>query len=85
MGFFSQCCKKTIGEIILGFGVHEIEIDVPGSPCKVSFEIDDSADGCCVCHGGANKIGITIGNNGFIINADIQTNSCLVKWRCEYQ
>jgi hypothetical protein len=85
MGFFSNCCKKTTGGIILGFGVHEVEIDVLGEPCKVSFEIDDPADGCCVCHGGVNKIGITIGNNGFIINADIQTNSCLIKWRCEYK
>src|SRR5262249_44279013 len=78
------CCKKKIdGEIVLGFGVHEIKIDIPGVPCKVCFDIED--DGCPVCHGDVNKIGIKIGSHGFVIHADIKTNTCLIKWHCEYK
>lgn len=85
--FMSFCCckKKLSGEIVLGFGAHQIEIDIPGTPCRVYFDIEDPVDGCCVCHGQANKIGITMSGNGFVILADINTNSCLIGWRCEYR
>ena len=89
MGLFGcnhHCCKKHLeGEIALGFGAHEIEIEAPGSPCRVCFDIEDPVDGCCVCHGCQNKIGITMGCHGFVIHADINTNTCLIRWRCEYK
>lgn len=86
MGLTGCCCtKSTCGEISLGYGVHEIEIDVDGTPCRVYFSVRDPAEGCCVCHGDVNKIGITIGANGFIIYADIKTNTCSVEWKCEYK
>jgi len=78
-----QCCKKISGEIIMGFGCHEIEIKIPGKPCKVCFDIED--DGTCVCQGSVNKIGIVVGHCGFVIHTDIKTNTCSVKWTCEYQ
>lgn len=79
-----HCCKKSLsGEIIVGFGCHEVEIKVPGTPCKVCFDIED--DGCCVCHGSINKISITVGKCGFVIHADINTNTCTIKWHCEYK
>jgi hypothetical protein len=79
------CCnsKTTTGEVLLGYGVHEIDINTDGEPCRVYFSIKDPSDGCCVCHGDVNKIGITIGASGFILYADIKTNCCLVDWRCE--
>jgi hypothetical protein len=83
-GCCRPCCKKHVsGEIILGFGTHEIEINIPGKPCKVCFDIED--DGVCVCHGSVNKIGITVGRHGFVIHAEINTNTSLVSWNCEYQ
>ena len=83
-GCHHGCCKRTLsGEIVLGFGIHEIEIKVPGKPCRVSFDIED--DGCCVCYGAVNKIGITVCKHGFVIHADINTNTCLVRWHCEYR
>ena len=79
-----HCCKKILfGEILLGFGCHEIEFKVPGQPCKVCFDIED--DGCCVCHGAINKINIMVGKCGFVIHADINTNTCLIRWHCEYK
>lgn len=80
-----HCCKKTSGNIVLGFGVHEIAINVKGMPCKVNFNIEDPMDGHCVCHGDTNKIGITIGKCGFVIHADIKTNTCLIEWCCDYK
>lgn len=85
-GCSHHCCEKILsGEIVLGFGAHEIEIDVPGKPCRVFFDIEDPIDGCCVCHGNANKIGIIMGRYGFVIHADINSNTCLIGWRCEYK
>ena len=77
------CTKKICGEIVLWFGCHEVEIKVPGKPCKVCFDIED--DGTCVCQGSVNKIGIVVGHCGFVIHTDIKTNTCSVKWTCEYQ
>ena len=79
-----HCCKKTLsGEIVMGFGCYEIEIKVPGEPCRVCFDIED--DGNCVCHNTVNKIGITVGKYGFVIHANINTNTCSIKWHCEYK
>jgi hypothetical protein len=86
MSCFNCCCRKKMsGEIVLGYGIHEISINIPGVPCKVSFDIEDPADGCCVCHGDVNKIGISVCGGGFVIHADIKTNTCLVSWKCEYK
>ncbi len=86
MSLLNCCCKKRgDGEIVLGYGTHEIEIDVPGIPCKVSFDIEDPADGCPVCQGAVNKIGISINGTGFIIHAEVNTNTCLIAWRCDYK
>lgn len=88
MGIFGNhhhCYKKLSGDIVLGCGSHEIKIDVPGKPCRVTFDIEDPVDGCCVCHGEINRIGITIGKHGFVIHADINTNTCLIEWTCEYK
>ena len=71
--------------MVLGYGSHEVEISIPGTPCKVCFDIEDPMDGCCVCHGDVNRIGITLGNGGFVIHADIKTNTCLIDWKCEYK
>ncbi len=79
------CCKSTSGEILLGYGVHEVEVDVDGMPCRVYFTVKDPENGCCVCHNDVNKIGITVGPKGFIIYADIKTNTCSVEWKCEYK
>lgn len=91
MGFFSKlfgchhkCKKTTSGDIILGCGLHEITIKVCQKPCKVFFCIKDPYECICTCHGDINKIGITITEEGFVLYADIKTNTCLVEWTCEF-
>ena len=81
MSFFKDCVT-TEGELLLGYGLHEVEIVVEGKPVKVNFSIKDPADGGCVCQGDVNKIGLTINHTGFILYADIRTNTCLVEWEC---
>jgi hypothetical protein len=82
MGCFEKVAK---GELLLGYGLHEITINIDGTPCRVCFTVTDPANGCCVCHGDINKIGITTGSNGFVIYADIKSNTCLIEWKCEYK
>ena len=85
MGIFSKYCKNTTnGDITLGFGLHEITITVGKRPCKVYFCIKDPCDGTCTCHGDINKLGITITDCGFILYADIKTNTCCIEWSCEF-
>lgn len=83
MKMFNCHHKVTKGELLLGYGLHEIEIKVTGKPVTVYFSIKDPADSCCVCHGDVNKLGITIGKHGFVLHADIRTNTCLVEWMCK--
>jgi hypothetical protein len=72
------------GDILLGYGQHEIKIVTNGKPCKVTLSIEDPTGGIAVCHGNVNKIGVNILNNGFVLYADIQSNTALVKWNCEF-
>jgi hypothetical protein len=81
---FEDCNRKVNGDILLGFGLHEVTIDVGRRPCKVFFSIKDPADGHSVCHGSVNKVGLTINDVGFIIYADINTNSCFIEWTCDF-
>jgi len=76
--------KTNSGEILLGFGLHEITISLNGKPCMVFLSVQDPADSMVVCHGGVNKIGFTILDDGFVLYADIQSNTSLVKWTCNF-
>lgn len=93
MGDEKQQVKKTntlpvgssaSGEILLGFGLHEIKIVMDNRPCTVFLGIEDPTGGIGVCHGNVNKIGVKILDDGFVLYADIQTNTALVKWTCEF-
>jgi hypothetical protein len=75
--------RTTSGDILLGFGLHEITISLDHKPCTVFLSVQDPADSMAVCHGGINKIGFTILDDGFILYADIQSNTSFIKWTCE--
>ena len=75
-----QCCDS--GDIILGCGTHEIKIDTDESPCHISLRLTNH-DGCVpVCHGEVNKVEFRTTCDGFLILADIRTNTCSIKWSC---
>lgn len=75
--------RTSSGDILLGFGLHEITISLDHKPCTVFLSVQDPADSMAVCHGGINKIGFTILDDGFILYADIQSNTSFIKWTCE--
>lgn len=75
--------NSSSGDIILGFGQHEVIITLDETPCTVSMSITTPCDATPVCHGSINKIKVTILEVGFILHADIRTNSCCVEWECE--
>jgi hypothetical protein len=75
--------NSSSGEIVLGFGQHEVNIQMDSTPCKVSLSMRTPCASTPVCHGDINKIGVTILENGFVLYADIRTNSCCVEWVCD--
>lgn len=72
------------GDILLGYGLHEVKVVIDGKPCTVFLSIEDPTDGVAVCHGDVNKIGVRILDDGFIIYADIKTNTASIQWTCEF-
>jgi hypothetical protein len=73
------------GEIILGFGLHEIVIKTEGGqPAKVALAIKDPCDQMPVCYGDVNRIGVTLTGDGFVLYADIRTNTCCIEWECNF-
>ena len=84
MKFSTAVGGSASGEILLGYGLHEIKIVIDNKPCTVFLGIEDPTGGVAVCHGNVNKIGVRILDDGFILYADIQTNTALVKWTCEF-
>lgn len=73
----------TSGEIVLGYGLHELKITVENHPTNVALSIQDPCDGCPVCHGDVNKISVSIMDCGFVVYADIKTNTTCIQWVCE--
>ena len=74
--------NSSNGDIILGYGKHEVVIKMDQTPCKVSLSITSPCDSTPVCHGDVNRIGVTILDVGFILHADIRTNTCCIEWQC---
>lgn len=75
----------TEGDIVLGFGQHELLIECPTQPVQVLLSIHDPCDGIPVCQAsGTNEIAFQILNNGFILTADIKTSSACVHWQCNF-
>lgn len=75
--------NSSSGDIVLGYGQYEVVIKMDNTPCKVSLSMKLPGDGMPVCQSDINKIGFTILENGFVLYADIKTNTCFVEWNCE--
>jgi hypothetical protein len=74
--------NSSSGDIVLGYGQYEITINLDNTPCKVSLSITSPCDSTPVCHGDVNKIGVTRADTGFVLYADIKTNTCCIEWNC---
>lgn len=75
------------GNISLASGKHEIQIQTDpseGSPTKVYTWISEPTPGVCVCLGDVNLAGTTSLPDGFVLYADIKSNTATVNWLVEY-
>jgi len=71
-------CPMKCGQVDLAYGHHEISIKVDCPVHKVYLSID-----CCnhtVCGCDMTMVGHCITNDGFLIIADVKSDSCKVDW-----
>lgn len=68
--------------ILLGNGVHEIEIETDGMVSRVwvSFDNEEDYAQLPICHGNIDKVGVMRTEEGFILFADIASTSRRVRW-----
>jgi hypothetical protein len=67
------------GELLLPFGVHYIEIDLPFTPTHVTILPEE--DGHVVCGGGLSAISdIKIVWRGFRFQVAVESNTMEIKW-----
>jgi hypothetical protein len=73
------------GKIVLAYGTHEIQIDLPESwwvtYSKVFLYTEEPDGSVPACIGDKNLTGSTLNGNTLIIYADVQSNSCAVVFR----
>lgn len=67
------------GSIILQSGNHVVEVRTRREPVSIALSLTESY-GMPVCNGDVDKIGYTILPNGFIIYADIVSDTVQIEW-----
>jgi hypothetical protein len=71
------------GELTVVQGQHEVAVRTTLEPSEVWVNLEH--DGCtAVCQGNVNRAGVTINEHGFVLNLDIQSTECRLKWRAEF-
>lgn len=73
-----QTCCDEVGAVVLGYGKQELIVKTKCKPKKVfiSCEGHDTP----VCQGTLDTAGVQLLDDGFIIFADIRSNTCDVSW-----
>ena len=72
------------GEITLSYGHQIIEIHLCHHPRQIWLSINEPCHSVPVCCGDINLVGAKITRRGFILDADIKTNSATVQWFIQY-
>lgn len=76
-------CEET-GRMILGYGWHEVEVKTLLTPKEVSISTRINHCDTPVCHGDINMVGCRIKHGGFVLYADIDTNTAEIRWTAIY-
>lgn len=63
----------------LNRGQHTLSISTESQPAKVWVRFIDGGD-IPVCQGDVDRVGVTIVPDGFILNANIQSDSKSIEW-----
>jgi hypothetical protein len=83
--FCAECCFESTGTIVLGSGRHEILIKTdPPSPSSVFLCAEEPCDSTPACVGDLNWTAACVVPEGFILYADVKTNSCVVRYTVRY-
>jgi hypothetical protein len=72
------------GEIVLSHGHHTLNVPTCARGRRIWLSIDEPTHAIPVCYGDINTIGAKITSDGFMICADIKTDTCIVQWFLEY-
>jgi len=75
---FCQCFETTDGQITLNQGRHEIVIETEVEPKEVFLSVSGNCDPVCV--GDINMIGYALIGSGFILYADITSNTAEISY-----
>lgn len=73
------------GYVQLGYGRHEIEIQIDSKVCPINVFLNCRDQYAPVCAGQISMASANLtSNNSFIIHANIESQSCLIEWLVEY-
>lgn len=72
------------GSIILPAGTHAVEIKTRKEPVDVVISLADN-DGMSVCNGDIDRIGYSILTDGFVLYADVVSDTLQVKWHALFK
>lgn len=73
------------GHIVLANGQHEIFIQTKDpNPERVYLNCEEPDGGMSVCMGDVNLVGSSVTPDGFVLYADIKSDTCIVRWLIEY-
>lgn len=70
------------GRIFLTAGVHAYKIPTRAMPVQV-WVSEESTGNLPVCVGGYNQFGVELADDGFILHADIQSDTASVTWQAD--
>ena len=72
--------KFDEGKIFLPYGSHVYKIHTKGNPCGVWFGEVNTGQ-IPVCQGGVNMYGFTLDDDGFILYAEVQSDTVELDWQ----
>lgn len=72
------------GSMVLAYGTHEVTVNTGSEPKDVMVSANILVGDTPVCQGDINMVGCAIKPDGFILYADIKTNTAEVCWSVEY-
>lgn len=78
-----ECGNVVEGSITLNQGHHEVTVDTEVAPVEVYLSIDSGNS--AVCNGDVDVAGYRLLPNGFVLYADIKSNSAVVNYIVEHK
>ena len=83
--FFQFRAEFYANSLMLGPGNYTINVDLPDTPSKIWLYVCEDDDAVSVCQTTLSTVGAKIKPFGFILQANITGNKCVVDWFAEYR